>query len=192
MKKTKFILLSLLCILIIIFLLCSNEGFKEYIMSNINNKKYATHEELPNYHNVPDKLANIEQFIRTFINYLNNNFPENARVHRLNKRLKSIKLEESELKEGVSSFTVNKGELISVCVRDKDDNSQFHNHQLLLFVIIHELAHIASSSFGHNDEFNTNFKWLLHEAQNVGYTPIDYSINPVTYCGVNVTNNPIM
>ena len=192
MEKTRFVLLAVFCILLIIPLLYNAEGFKEYITSSINNKKYAVQDDLPNYEAVPNKLATIEQFIKRFTTYLNDKFPSDPRVKRLMRRLKTIKLEESELKEGVSSFTVNKGELISVCVRSKENHSQFHNHQLLLFVIIHELGHIASESFGHNDEFNTNFKWLLHEAQNVGYTPVDYSVNPITYCGVNVTNNPIM
>jgi hypothetical protein len=192
MEKTRFILLSVFCILLLILLMYGNEGFKEYIKSSINNKKYGVQEDLPNYHAVPNKLATIESFITKFIKYLSNKFPNDPRANRLSRRLKNIKIEESELKDGVSSFTVNKGELISVCVRSKENHSQFHNHQLILFVIIHELAHIASTSFGHNDEFNINFKWLLKEAQNVGYIPIDYSENPVTYCGVNVTNNPIM
>ena len=126
------------------------------------------------------------------MNYLVSKYNNDERVKRLAKRLKSIKIEESEFKKGVSSFTVNKGELLSICVRDKKEASQFHNHQLLQFVIIHELAHIASVSFGHNKEFNDNFKWLLHEAKNIGYIPVDYSVNPVTYCGVNVTHNPIL
>jgi predicted transcriptional regulator len=192
MKNTNFIILLIICLILLIILLYSNEAFKEYITSTINNKKYAVQDDLPNYEAVPNKLATIEQFIKKFKSHLESKLPNDKRVKRLLKRLKNINIEESELKEGVSSFTVNKGELISVCVRDKENHSEFHNHQLLLFVIIHELAHIASESFGHNNEFNTNFKWLLHEAQNVGYTPVDYSINPVTYCGVNVTNNPIM
>ena len=65
-----------------------------------------------------------------------------------------------------------------------ENPENIHKNQLLLFVIIHELGHIASKSFGHNDEFNRNFKWLLDEAQNVGYTAIDYSVNPVKYCGL--------
>lgn len=192
MDKTKLVLLLVFCILLLIPLLYNAEGFKEYITSSINNKKYGVQDDLPNYEAVPNKLAKIEQFITTFANYLHDKYPTDARVKRLIKRLKNINIEESELKEGVSSFTVNKGELLSVCVRSKENHNQFHNYQLLLFVVIHELAHIASVSFGHNDEFNTNFKWLLHEAQNVGYTPVDYSVNPITYCGVNVTNNPIM
>jgi hypothetical protein len=192
MNILQFILLSLLCIILILLIMNDNEGFKEYIKSSINNKKYGVHEELPNHEAVPDKLASIEQFITRFISHLRSKIPNDPRVKRLTSRLNNINIEESELKEGVSSFTVNKGELISVCVRSKENHSQFHNHQLILFVIIHELAHITSETFGHNDEFNKNFKWLLHEAQNVGYTPVDYSVNPVTYCGVNVTNNPIM
>ena len=33
-----------------------------------------------------------------------------------------------------------------------------------MFVAIHELAHIASETIGHNDEFWNNFKFLLDNA----------------------------
>lgn len=167
------------------------EGFLEYITSSINNKEYGIQEDLPNPERTVDKLAFIHNFIIDFVNYLQNKYPDDVRVKRLQKRTADIVIEESEFENGVSSFTVNKGELLSVCVRSKENPENIHKNQLLLFVIIHELGHIASKSFGHNDEFNRNFKWLLDEAQNVGYTAIDYSVNPVKYCGVNVSNNPL-
>ena len=95
------------------------------------------------------------------------------------------------MEEGVSSYTINKGELISMCVRHKKKNKNFHDYQTLLFVLIHELAHVASISKGHNKEFMTNFKFLLDHA---GESKMDYAQNysnsPITYCGVKVTNNP--
>jgi hypothetical protein len=62
---------------------------------------------------------------------------------------------------------------------------------MMMFVLIHELAHVMSESEGHNDEFMKNFKFLLKETEEGGlYIPIDYSNNPIVYCGVKVTNNP--
>lgn len=187
------ILLIIIYSIIIIYLIYvrKKEGFLELIESNINNKKYGVQEKLSNYNQVPDKLAEIEEFINSMLLYLKNKYPNKDNVKRLVNRLNDIKIEESEFKKGISSFTVNKGELISVCVRNKDKIDEFHDNQLLQFVILHELAHISSSSYGHNNEFNENFKWLLKEAKNIGYIPINYSKNPVTYCGVDVTNNPI-
>lgn len=165
----------------------------EMRISNLNGKKYGIQETLPYSHETADKIAKVELFIDKFINYLNNKYSNtDIRVNRLVSRLHNIKIEESPFEEGTSSYTLNKGELIAVCLRNKNDKN-FHNFDLLKFVIIHELAHVASVSTGHNAEFLRNFKWLLQEAKNANiYTPVDYSKNPITYCGVHVSNNPII
>jgi hypothetical protein len=62
-----------------------------------------------------------------------------------------------------------------------------------MFVVIHELAHIANERWGHSSEsqFWEIFKFLLHEAKLCGmHTPVDYSKYPVMYCGLNVNYNP--
>lgn len=188
------ILSTIIIIIILILLIIFNkfEGFMDLVDSHINGKSYLVQEDLPDQVTAANKLAKVELFIKSFMNYLNNNYLTDPRIERLNENLKEINLQESEIEKGVSSYTVNKGELISVCVRDKKNLDEFHDYQLILFVIIHELAHVASKTYGHNDEFHTNFKWLLEEAVNVGYIPQNYTVNPVTYCGVDVTNNPIL
>lgn len=168
------------------------EGFFVMIRSHVSGNKYDVQDELPNPQTAADKLGAIDMFINNFISYLDSKYVSDDRVKRLVSRSNGLVIKETNHDSSESSFTVNKGEMMSVCVRSKDNAAKFHDMQLMKFVIIHELAHIASLSFGHNDEFNRNFNWLLHEAQNVGYTPVDYSVNPVTYCGVRVTNNPIM
>jgi hypothetical protein len=78
-----------------------------------------------------------------------------------------------------------------LCIRDKDENKNLHEHNLLMFVVIHELAHIMSKSIGHNNEFYNNFKFLLNEASTLGiYYPIDFKKNPEQYCGIEVNSNP--
>lgn len=189
----------LLATLVILILYCSISFYKEYEAlemrkSNFNGKLYGIQEMLPNAHKTPNKIAEVEEYIDRLVNYLHQKYPKGTdeRVDRLTSRLHNIKLEESPFEHGTSSYTLNKGELIAVCLRCKETKN-FHDFELLKFVIIHELAHVASVSTGHNAEFIRNFRWLLQEAHKAGlYHPVDYSKNPINYCGVDVTNNPML
>ena len=121
---------------------------------------------------------------------LEKNYPSDDRVKRLIKGFRRADIEEAPNDDG-SSYTINKGDLVALCLRHKQEGHPFHDYNTLLFVIIHEMAHIASISEGHNSEFITNFKWLLKEAKIFGYyEPVNYQTSPMTYCGVKVTNNP--
>ena len=158
--------------------------------SNISGNTYKIHEELPDFEQTADVLGKLELFIDKLLTYLYTNKKSDPRTKRLIKRLNDISIEEAPFEPNVSSYTINKGELISLCIRNKK-NKQFHNYQTLLFVVIHELAHVASVTKGHNKEFIDNFKWLLKIAKQANiYMPQNYSINPIEYCGVKVTNNP--
>jgi hypothetical protein len=160
--------------------------------SEITGKKYGVQEMLENAHDTADVLARLDMFIKNFVDYLVANEPDDPRSMRLKQQLRLLHIEESPFEDNVSSFTRNKGELMSLCVRSKPD-SNFHDYQTLLFVVIHEMAHVASLARGHGPEFVTNFKWLLTKAADSGmYTPVDYRKNPISYCGVDVTNNPML
>jgi len=166
----------------------------EMRLSSLTNKFYGIQEDLPDSQHAVEMIGKLELFIDKLINHLDTKYSKNEdiRVDRLIKRLHNIKLEESPDEPNTSSYTLNKGELIALCVRHKD-TKDIHDYELLQFVVIHELAHVASVSTGHNAEFLKNFKWLLNEASEAGlYTPVDYSKNPITYCGVDVTNNPML
>lgn len=60
-----------------------------------------------------------------------------------------------------------------------------------MYVVIHELAHIGSDSVGHNEEFYTNFIYLLRVAINIGvYQKINYQLYPTNYCGLVINESP--
>jgi hypothetical protein len=62
----------------------------------------------------------------------------------------------------------------------------------MMFVALHEMAHLATESIGHTPEFWKNFKWLLGEAVKINiYTSQDFNNKPVEYCGVKITDNPL-
>ena len=184
------LILFILILICVIFLRYGIEAL-ENRYSNVSKKSYYIREELPNSDETADVIGKLELFIDKFVAYLDSKVPNDKRVKRLKDRLYDVKIEESPMEEGVSSYTINKGELISMCVRHKKKNKNFHDYQTLLFVLIHELAHVASISKGHNREFMTNFKFLLkHAVESKMYYAQDYSNSPITYCGVKVTNNP--
>ncbi|QYB17596.1 hypothetical protein PV-S19_0232 [Pacmanvirus S19] len=92
-----------------------------------------------------------------------------------------------------TSYTMNKGAAMYLCLRSKDDPSILVDFDTLLFVLIHESAHIANyNDIGHSVKFWTVFKFLLHEAREAGiYTPIDYRAYPKDYCGLSINYQPL-
>jgi hypothetical protein len=92
-----------------------------------------------------------------------------------------------------TSYTLNKGSAMYICLRKKNIPNKLVDKNILLFVMLHEASHIAYyRGWGHNDGFWTTFKFILHEATLAGiYTPVDYSKYPVNYCGLNVSYNPL-
>lgn len=92
-----------------------------------------------------------------------------------------------------TSYTINKGSSMYVCLRKRDQPHLIEDEDLTFFVVLHEAAHIANyNGWGHDDRFWTVFKFLIHEAVLAGvYTPVDYEKRPQDYCGLNVFYQPL-
>ena len=91
-----------------------------------------------------------------------------------------------------TSYVEDKGKVFAVCLREKlSGNNLFHNDNLLQFVAMHEMAHLATKSIGHEPEFWINFKILLKNAKDAGlHEPVDYAKYPENYCSLNIDSNP--
>jgi hypothetical protein len=89
------------------------------------------------------------------------------------------KFQNVELYEGDKSYTVNKKKVF-ICL--KDNNGRYYNRNMLVYVTLHEYAHMLCKSVGHTPEFFTIFDELLDKATEMGlYNP---SIPPLDdYCG---------
>ena len=80
---------------------------------------------------------------------------------------------------GGGTYTLNKRKIV-MCITDPI-SKQPYPENVQMYVALHELAHVISKTYGHNEEFDRNFKSLLLQAQRKGvYTPI--SRPPPTYC----------
>jgi len=134
-------------------------------------------------------IAQIREKIVTLIEHLKKSYPNDERTERLSNNYR-----ENSLKEGVAdprytSYSVNKGEEIVLCIRNKDKLMDLNT---MMFVVLHELSHLASESIGHTDEFWKNFRWILEESINIGiYKHQEFNKKPVEYCGMSITSSPI-
>lgn len=134
-------------------------------------------------------IAQIREKNLTLIEHLKKSYPNDERTLRLSKNYR-----ENSLKEGVddpryTSYSVNKGEEIVLCIRNKDKLMDLNT---MMFVVLHELSHLASESIGHTDEFWTNFRWILEESINIGaYKHQEFNKKPIEYCGMSITSSPL-
>jgi predicted metal-dependent hydrolase len=192
MKET--ILISMVIIFIYFFLFINRNNLI-YIESN-SGTKFLVHKDKYNKEkaNLLSKIVenlfmlknhmvkNINKFpsYKPYIEQLNDNLSENRTV-----------IYETDPESNLTSYSVNKGEEISFCLKSKKTDS-LHDINLLMYVAIHELAHVACPEIGHGALFKKIFRKLAEEAINIGiYKKVNFSENPIEYCGMILSSSII-
>jgi len=139
-------------------------------------------------------LSRIDDINKKFIKYMVNHYPDDPAIKQLNRNYNSDDIFEGSPynDDSLTSYTTNK-KILGLCLRQPDQSSELiKNVNLLTFVSLHELSHMANKSIGHDAQFWSTFKWFLTEATKIGlYTPVDYSKSPKRYCGITVKSNPL-
>jgi hypothetical protein len=172
----------------------SNDNNAKPVKSKVDGSVYKVQDNLHDPQRAADLLAILNGNVMKFINFLEKDYPNDKRVYRLRKRYhpKNVMEGAPNNKENSTSYSISKGDKIVFCVRSGKNPEQFHNTNLMMFVVIHELAHLVSVSYGHNGEFMTNFKWLLNEAIKYKlYDKIDFYSQNTEYCGMTIRTTPI-
>jgi hypothetical protein len=182
------------CIILFIILYCSityyNNRNHTYVKADDGNlyRVQITEDNKESANLLSDAIIRV----KTLLDHLKKLESQDIRTKTLVSRFNPDNITENdqqEMKNGVTSYTVNKGEKIVVCLRQKNNN--FVEINTLMYVIIHELAHICDlTSEQHDEKFWNNFEWLLENAVNIGiYNYVDYSKDEEPYCGMNITSN---
>ena len=91
---------------------------------------------------------------------------------------KYIVNKEISLYWGKSSYTVNKKN-VYMCLYNKD--GKYYNNNVLIYVLLHELAHCLCDEVGHTQRFKYIFNILLEEATRVGIYDSSQSMD-MEYC----------
>lgn len=81
--------------------------------------------------------------------------------------------------EGQKSYTINKKK-IYLCLRD--ENKEYYDFNMLIYVAIHELSHVMCDEIGHTPKFNKIFQQNLSRAEDLGIYDSSKPIIP-NYCG---------
>ena len=160
-----------------------------YNSTNFNNK------------NVNDELTIlVDKFnknIITLLDHLNKEYSDIYWIKRLNQNYKrnGNSLSEASVEDGFTSFTIDK-EYMHICLRTRDSSEKLYDLNTLMYVIIHELAHMGNYDSngnpieGHGLEFIEKFRFLLKESIKLGiYSYEDYSVRPKEYCGITINKN---
>jgi hypothetical protein len=70
-------------------------------------------------------------------------------------------MSEIEFKHASKSFTINK-QVVHMCLKDEKGN--YYDNNSLIYVLLHEIAHVINTTVGHDQMFNNIFNDLLEIA----------------------------
>lgn len=191
-SQTKFIIGITVFVIGLSFVLKVEEHLSDltYVRA-FNGKEYRVR-KLPDKQDAADLLARIHDQLFQACDILKRNHPQDPRVQRVLDRFPTTDLAEADGSEKNTSYSINKGEKIVMCLRQKDGTDRLVDQNLILFVALHELSHIMTISVGHTEEFWSNFRFVLKNCQDANlYKCINFSQKPEEYCGITVTNSPL-
>jgi hypothetical protein len=161
------------------------------VTSTVDNQKYLVR-NLPDKQEAADRLARTRAKLLRLIKELNAAHPDKAFVKQLgNFDCAPSRFTESTPDASYTSYSVNKGEKVYMCLRQRNEKEELVDENIITFVAIHELAHIGTPEIGHTPSFWNNFGWLLKEAEAMKvYEFTNFAAHPVEYCGIRITDQP--
>ena len=161
------------------------------IISNVNGNTYCVRDR-NKLELAADRLATINNKMNQLVTHVGAKYPEKDNVKRLVKGYNPKKIYETLPTSEYTAYSENKGEKLAFCLdTEKNSKGRLIDINTLMYVVLHELSHIATKSIGHTDEFWENFKFMITEAKELGlYNPVDYKKENARYCGMNITDNP--
>lgn len=183
-----FLILGLFIIFIFLLYQYHYNSKIENVVSNIDNRQYEVQVK-EDAQEAADLIAKIREKLVLLVSHLIKTYPNDDRVDRFKKNFNPDRLKEGIDDPKYTSYSINKGEQIVLCLRT---NNKLMDLNTMMFVVLHEMAHVCSISIGHTEEFWANFKWILEESINIGiYKKQDFRLKNVEYCGMTITDSPL-
>jgi hypothetical protein len=187
MKNFFNIIFSLLVLGILYNIATYNRDYTK-VISTVDNKEYLVR-KLSDKQEAADMLAHINENLTRLVNTVKTE--EREGVEQLKEYFDPNNITENGPNGKYKAYSVNKGEQLSLCLRSvKTDD--FLDMNIIIFVAIHELAHIMTDEIGHTQKFWDNMKFLLEKAVNMGiYKAVNYKDEPEDYCGLIINSTPL-
>lgn len=201
----------IVALIVIIFFILLNGPNTEKTLSSVDNEHYNVVGSYDDSRQAADTLAIVNNKMLNFLQYLKIKYDinsynvggGNASTNNMYEPMSARKKIVKRAVEGYNpevifenppggkdtSYTIDKGEKLMMCLRGK--SGLIHDPHTIMFVALHELAHIGNENWGHESDFWEVFKFILKEARESGiHTPVDYSKRPIRYCGLDINHNP--
>jgi hypothetical protein len=163
------------------------------VRSTVDNQVYRVR-DMPDKQQAADLVARVRQKINRLYSYAREKFPDKPQVKQWiqNFTPDASRFMESTPDAEHTSYSVNKGEKVHLCLRQREGhNEQLVEENVMVFVSLHEMAHVITPTIGHGPDFWNNFAWLLKQAEQLGiYKYQDFKARPVSYCGLHITDSP--
>jgi len=193
MKKSLLIFILLIFIYIFLFqnhnqlIFINNNSHNTRFLVQNNKFKYKSSELLSK---LTDKMYKLRNYLvdnsykykeyKKYIDLLEKGFNNNRTT-----------ISEKLPKSNYTSYSINKGEDLVFCLKNKITN-EFHDINTLMYVALHEMAHIGCPEIGHGYLFQKIFKFLTLIAIELNlYKYQDYNTDPVEYCGMTISSSII-
>lgn len=163
------------------------------VRSRRNNKMYSV-QNLPDKQEAADRMSEVHDNLEKLIEHYKSDTASSAdpRVNVLVQRFRPENICENDISASSTSYSENKGDRIVICLRDKSPPHSLVDINTIMFVVLHEMAHLMTTTVGHTPEFWSNFRRILHDASSIQiYTPVNYARSPVSYCGMTITDSPL-
>lgn len=175
----------------------STQSSKQYplvdVQSTVDGKTYRVR-DMPDKQKAADLLARVRAKIHQLYASLQEKFPNKPQVKQWvqNFQPSNDRFMEATPDAEHTSYSINKGEKVHLCLRQRQGaNETLVDENIMVFVALHEMAHVITPSVGHGPDFWNNFGWLLKQAEAQGiYHYQDFKAQPVSYCGLHITDSP--
>lgn len=163
-----------------------------YVESTVDHERYLVR-NLPDKQDAADRLARTRAKLLRLMREIKVAHPDKALVKQIERNFDAApsRFSESTPDASYTSYSVNKGEKVYMCLRQRNEREELVDENVITFVAIHEMAHIGTADVGHTPQFWNNFAWLLQKAEALQiYEFTNFSAHPVEYCGIRITDQP--
>ena len=189
-RYSMYLLLACIAFVLAIFYLNSDTFHLKCIVAHKDGNKYCVRDSDRLQESV-ELLAEATDRMKQTVAHLKEKFPTDPRVILLVKNFNPNRIVETLPTSEYTAYSEDKGQKLAFCLRKYKNDMKLIDLNTLIFVALHELTHLMTSSIGHKKDFWDNFKFMLEEANEIGvYQPVNYGQKPQEYCGMTIDNNP--
>lgn len=187
-----YVLVGFVCFVMFYMYFRDSDFQLKCVVSSVDGNQYCVRER-EKLQEAADLLASVTTKCKKLVEYMNTTHPEDERTKMLVKGFNPTKIKETLPTSSYTAYSENKGKKIAFCLSPEKENGEDRliDEHTLTFVAIHELAHVATKSIGHKQDYWENFKFLLENAKEAGiHQPQNYKEKPATYCSTEIRDNP--